>query len=111
MAEALCSQTDPEIFFPEKGGETMTAVQVCRRCPVQATCLQWAIDNNETYGVWGGMSYRSRIQLQQDRTSGETWHGTNAGYRRHLRYGQEPCDPCREAYNTYYRNRYQGKAT
>ena len=32
--KALCSQTDPEAFFPEKGGSTRDAKRVCARCEV-----------------------------------------------------------------------------
>ena len=35
QAEALCAQTDPEAFFPEKGGSTRDAKRVCGVCPVR----------------------------------------------------------------------------
>ena len=34
---ALCAQTDPEAFFPEKGGSTREAKKICQRCPVRRT--------------------------------------------------------------------------
>lgn len=52
--QAICSQTDPEIFFPRPGGTTAEAKLVCRRCPVRAACKQWAADAAQPYGVWGG---------------------------------------------------------
>ena len=39
---ALCAQTDPEAFFPEKGGSTREAKRVCRSCEVRAECLEYA---------------------------------------------------------------------
>ena len=33
---ALCSQTDPEAFFPEKGGSTREAKKICVGCEVRA---------------------------------------------------------------------------
>ena len=33
---ALCAQTDPEAFFPEKGGSTREAKKVCMACEVRA---------------------------------------------------------------------------
>ena len=33
---ALCAQTDPEAFFPEKGGSTREAKRVCGSCDVRA---------------------------------------------------------------------------
>lgn len=63
MGEGLCSQTDPEAFFPEKGGSTREAKAVCRRCPVRPECLEFALDNEERYGIWGGLSERERRRL------------------------------------------------
>ena len=54
--KALCSQTDPEAFFPEKGGSTRDAKRVCAQCEVREQCLNWAIEHDERFGIWGGMS-------------------------------------------------------
>lgn len=61
--EALCAQTDPDAFFPEKGGSTREAKQVCTRCPVQAECIDEALANNERFGIWGGVSERDRRKI------------------------------------------------
>jgi WhiB family redox-sensing transcriptional regulator len=37
---ALCAQTDPEAFFPEKGGSTRDAKKVCVGCVVRSECLE-----------------------------------------------------------------------
>lgn len=63
QADALCAQTDPEIFFPEKGGSTAEAEKVCARCPVAAECLDYALDNDERFGVWGGATLPRRRRL------------------------------------------------
>jgi WhiB family redox-sensing transcriptional regulator len=63
--EALCAQTDPEAFFPEKGGSTREAKKVCARCEVREQCLQWAIDHDERFGIWGGMSERERRRYKK----------------------------------------------
>lgn len=65
MARALCAETDPEEFFPEKGGSTRAAKTVCGRCIVRAECLIYALDNGERYGIWGGLSERDRRALRQ----------------------------------------------
>ena len=39
---ALCAQTDPEAFFPEKGGSTREAKKVCLTCEVRGDCLEYA---------------------------------------------------------------------
>lgn len=64
--KALCSQTDPEAFFPEKGGSTRDAKRVCAQCEVREQCLQWAIDHDERFGIWGGMSERERRKYKKE---------------------------------------------
>lgn len=61
--EALCAQTDPDAFFPEKGGTTRAAKAVCARCDVRELCLAYALERRERYGVWGGLSERERRLL------------------------------------------------
>lgn len=65
---ALCAQTDPEAFFPEKGGTTRDAKRICGGCEVRSECLDSALQNNERYGIWGGRSERERRQLVRDAT-------------------------------------------
>ena len=61
--QALCAQVDPEMFFPEKGGSTKQAKMLCRSCPVVDECLNYALENDERFGVWGGFSERERRRL------------------------------------------------
>ncbi len=61
----LCAQTDPELFFPEKGGSTRQAKQVCAACPVRAQCLEYALAHDECFGVWGGLSAWERRPLRR----------------------------------------------
>ncbi|GAA4481105.1 hypothetical protein GCM10023190_26800 [Enteractinococcus fodinae] len=65
QADALCAQTDPEAFFPEKGGSTRDAKKVCGSCPVKQECLEYALSNDERFGIWGGMSERERRRLRK----------------------------------------------
>lgn len=65
MADGLCSQTDPEAFYPEKGGSTREAKAVCRRCPVIDECLAYALEHVERHGIWGGLSERERRRLKK----------------------------------------------
>ena len=62
---ALCAQTDPEAFFPEKGGPTREAKKVCVSCEVRAECLEYALENDERFGIWGGLSERERRKLKR----------------------------------------------
>jgi WhiB family transcriptional regulator, redox-sensing transcriptional regulator len=62
---ALCAQTDPEAFFPEKGGSTREAKKVCRACEVRSDCLEYALTHDERFGIWGGLSERERRRLKR----------------------------------------------
>lgn len=61
----LCAQADPEAFFPDKGGSTRIPKAVCDSCLVSAQCLMNALDNDERFGIWGGLSERQRRQLKK----------------------------------------------
>jgi WhiB family redox-sensing transcriptional regulator len=65
QADALCAQTDPEAFFPEKGGSTRDAKKVCGSCMVKSECLEYALENDERFGIWGGLSERERRRLRK----------------------------------------------
>ena len=65
QADALCAQTDPEAFFPEKGGSTREAKRICGQCDVRAQCLEYALENDERFGIWGGLSERERRKLRR----------------------------------------------
>lgn len=62
--DALCAQTDPELFYPDKGESVRPAKSVCKRCPVRTECLQHALDRNEYFGIWGGLSPNERTALR-----------------------------------------------
>ncbi|MEO5533966.1 MAG: WhiB family transcriptional regulator [Pseudolysinimonas sp.] len=69
QTDALCAQTDPEAFFPEKGGSTRDAKRICTTCDVKAQCLDYALQNDERFGIWGGLSERERRRLRRARTA------------------------------------------
>ncbi len=69
---ALCAQADPEAFYPKKSGSVREAKRVCRSCEVTDQCLEYAMENNERYGVWGGMSVRERRKLEKKRKKDRT---------------------------------------
>jgi len=62
---ALCAQTDPEAFFPEKGGSTREAKRICMGCEVRDECLEYALAHDERFGIWGGLSERERRRLKR----------------------------------------------
>ncbi|MFC0582035.1 WhiB family transcriptional regulator [Micrococcoides hystricis] len=65
QVDALCAQTDPEAFFPEKGGSTRDAKKVCAACTVREECLEYALEKDERFGIWGGLSERERRRLRK----------------------------------------------
>ena len=62
---ALCAQTDPEAFVPEKGGSTREAKRICTTCEVRSECLEYALEHDERFGIWGGLSERERRRLRR----------------------------------------------
>lgn len=69
-AQALCAQTDPDLFYPETGQTSRTARTVCGPCPVIAECRAYALARPEPHGVWGGLSARERTLLRRRQGSG-----------------------------------------
>jgi WhiB family redox-sensing transcriptional regulator len=65
QSDSLCAQTDPEAFFPEKGGSTREAKKICGSCEVRDRCLEYALENDERFGIWGGLSERERRKLRK----------------------------------------------
>lgn len=67
QSDARCAEVDPEIFFPKRGGSAKAARAVCNHCAVRAQCLEYALDNKELFGIWGGASERERRRLYNAR--------------------------------------------
>jgi WhiB family redox-sensing transcriptional regulator len=67
QSRANCMGVDPDLFFPERGASTREAKEVCRGCVVRESCLEYALDNGEKFGIWGGMSERERRRLRRAR--------------------------------------------
>jgi WhiB family transcriptional regulator, redox-sensing transcriptional regulator len=91
-----CRSADPDIFFPDKsdGGAAAAAKAICRRCPVVIECGNWALETEQRYGVWGGLSEhdrrRVRARMGFDVLPDGLSHGTSRGYRFGCR-----CSACR----------------
>lgn len=96
---AVCAQTDPEIFFPERGGSTKEAKKICLSCSVKTQCLVDALDNDERFGIRGGYTEHERRRLQTaDQAPSDTGLcGTSQGYQRHRYRGEQACAECRKA--------------
>ncbi len=64
---AACRGLDPEVFFPVDDDEAGVAKAVCAQCPVQETCLEYALGSRERDGVWGGCTERERRRIIRQR--------------------------------------------
>jgi WhiB family transcriptional regulator, redox-sensing transcriptional regulator len=63
MADGLCREIAPEVFFPSTGSGVVAAQKICRRCPVAEQCLDYALEHRIEFGVWGGVSERGRRRV------------------------------------------------
>lgn len=69
-ALAPCAQVgidagfDP--WFPTSGCDDLTpaAKRICLDCPIQADCLQLALDGEVAFGIWGGLTATERQHLR-----------------------------------------------
>lgn len=77
-AHANCLGTDPSLYFPERGESTREAKEVCQGCVVRDTCLEHAIEHNERFGIWGGLSERERRRLRRQRAARAQAEGSAA---------------------------------
>jgi len=65
MASGLCGQIGiPDRFYPS-GGDTREVQKICEACPVRTECLQWALDNDERFGIWGGVGEKARRRMKR----------------------------------------------
>jgi len=65
---AACLDVQDEVsFFPDKEdlGGIVRAKAVCASCPVADECLSWAIETNQTEGIWGGHTAKERRKLRR----------------------------------------------
>jgi WhiB family transcriptional regulator, redox-sensing transcriptional regulator len=108
--QALCADptVDPELFFTNDPKIQQQAKRLCQACPVIEKCRQYALDDINIRGIWGGMNEtdRRRFRWFYSPSSVTSYKdcGTYSGYHTHYRNGESPCDSCRLAHNSY-RNR------
>ena len=67
QGQALCAQADPDAWFPEMGGQPGKIKAICRQCPVRAECLDAALERDEMFGIWGGLSRQERVAVKRRR--------------------------------------------
>lgn len=67
---ANCLGVDPDMFFPERGANAQAAKEICRACVVRVECLEFALENGEQGGIWGGYTDRERRRIKRTRAVG-----------------------------------------
>lgn len=67
LDNALCAEYEPEMFFPKIGESDIYAKRICGMCPVREECLEWALENNELHGIFGGTSVKGREKIRRQR--------------------------------------------
>ena len=102
VRQALCAQTDPELFFPPKGQPANEAKRVCAACPVRAECLLYALNAPMALdGIWGGLSPKERQTKRRElgiKTSNlDDVCGSEAGAKWHHRRREPVCAACARA--------------
>ena len=66
MADALCAQTDPDLFHQDTGATYTEAKRICLACPVQTECgahtdrLDSDPDAYGRHGLWAARTRRDR---------------------------------------------------
>lgn len=66
----LCAEVGGDYWFPENEvgyapqQNVLYAKSICGKCPHQTECAKWGI-NNEIFGIWGGLTPRSRSAIRR----------------------------------------------
>ena len=73
--DAACREYDNILFFGAEDGESELERQtreahaktICNGCPVRQPCLEFAMETNQKYGIWGGYTDKERGSLKRRR--------------------------------------------
>lgn len=63
--EPICSDQgdhDPDMWFPVASKDDGIARRLCQTCPVQLSCLRWALHSGEKYGIWGSINFETETE-------------------------------------------------
>ena len=66
--QSACGGEDTNLWYPEKGqSPSKKAIGLCYSCPVKEACLEYAIENEERFGIWGGLTPNERKKIVNER--------------------------------------------
>jgi len=60
---SACRDKDADLFFPDTRSDEQQAVAICATCPVQMECLEYALEADIRFGIWGGLNEKQRRPL------------------------------------------------
>lgn len=71
--DAACKGVPSDVFFPHTNSDHPQGLAaynqarlMCGECTVQEECLEWALENDERFGMWGGLSPTERNELVKE---------------------------------------------
>ena len=65
--DAVCASSPwPDRWFSENAHDVDVAKAYCESCPVKAECLQRALDVQEEFGIFGGLTPQERRDLETE---------------------------------------------
>jgi WhiB family redox-sensing transcriptional regulator len=66
--QAYCANSYDDKFFSDNDVDQAIVVSRCHTfCPVRVECLNYALEHNEKFGVWGGTTELERRQIETPR--------------------------------------------
>lgn len=74
QVNGACRDMDSNLFYyedqergPAKEARIAKAKAVCQGCSVKTECLEFALEINERYGIWGGLTEEERQSVKRRR--------------------------------------------
>lgn len=65
MAKGSCLDHHPDLWYSDTGNAMQRAKGICAGCPSRKSCLEWAIETNEQWGIFGGHTRQERVNLKR----------------------------------------------
>lgn len=104
----LPCRLDPEPFYSDKARDRDAAVRLCQHCPLRTACASYAIEERDSFGVWGGTTGADRRSFWD----GRPWRfdeqgrlrqlcGSVSAYHAHFTYREQPCEACSGAWDVH----------
>ncbi|MEA2828391.1 MAG: WhiB family transcriptional regulator, redox-sensing transcriptional regulator [Actinomycetota bacterium] len=66
-SRGACKGLEPDIFYPVADDGAQEAKAVCAQCVVRQPCLEYALNQREHEGVWGGATEKERRRILRQR--------------------------------------------